>query len=63
MPLRNALKPCFGGGESIGLSIQKMMFCKLKAMFLQLKSYIFGKSNLFFDQINENISLDWKSEL
>ena len=30
----------------------------LKAMFLQLKSYVFGKLNLFFDQINENISLD-----
>ena len=30
----------------------------LKAMLLQLKSYVFGKLNLFFDQINENISLD-----
>ena len=32
-------------------------------MFLQLKTYVFGKLNLLFDQINENILLDWKRKL
>ena len=39
------------------------MFCILKAMLLQFKTYGLGKSDLFFDQINENFSLDWKSDL
>jgi len=39
------------------------MFCSLKAMLLQFKTYAFGFSTLIFDQINENISLDWKSGL
>ena len=63
LPLRNALKPCFGGDKSIGLSIQKMMFYKLKAMFLPSKIYVFGKLNLFFDQINESFSLFEESNL
>jgi len=32
-------------------------------MLLQLKTYAFGFSTLIFDQINENILLDWKSDL
>ena len=32
-------------------------------MLLQLKTYAYGFSELIFDQINENISLDWKSNL
>ena len=39
------------------------MFCILKAMLLQLKTYAFGFSTLSFDQINESFSLDWKSDL
>jgi hypothetical protein len=39
------------------------MFCILKAMLLPLKTYAFGKSTLLFVQINENISLYWKSGL
>ncbi len=35
----------------------------LKAMLLQLEIYAFTFSTLIFDQINENISLDWKSDL
>jgi len=40
-----------------------MMFCSLKAMLLPLKTYAFGFLTLIFDQINENISLYWKSDL
>jgi len=40
-----------------------MMFGMLKAMLLQLKTYAFTFSTLIFDQINENISLDWRSDL
>ncbi|EKX98334.1 hypothetical protein HMPREF9151_02025 [Hoylesella saccharolytica F0055] len=40
-----------------------MMFCILKAMLLQLKTYAFTFSTVIFDQINESFSLDWKSEL
>ena len=32
-------------------------------MLLHLKTYAYGFSELIFDQINENISLDWKSDL
>ena len=32
-------------------------------MLLQLKTYAYRFSELIFDQINENISLDWKSDL
>jgi len=32
-------------------------------MLLQLKTYAHGFSEFIFDQINENISLDWKSDL
>ncbi len=32
-------------------------------MLLQLKTYAYGFSELILDQINENISLDWKSDL
>ena len=32
-------------------------------MFLQLKTYAFGKSNLFFDQIKEKNSLFEESKL
>jgi len=39
------------------------MFYSVKAMLLPLKTYAFGFSTLIFDQINENISLDWKSGL
>jgi len=35
-----------------------MMFCALKAMLLQFKTYALGKSKLLFDQINEKFSLD-----
>jgi len=38
--------------------MQKMMFGVLKAILLQLKTYVFGKSSLFFVQIKENLSLD-----
>ena len=58
LPLCNALKPCFLDGKSIGFSMQKMMFGVLKAILLQLKTYVFGKSSLFFVQIKENLSLD-----
>ena len=39
------------------------MFLLVKAMILQLKTYAFGFLTLIFDQINENILLDWKSDL
>ncbi len=32
-------------------------------MLLQLKTYAYEFSEFIFDQINENISLDWKSDL
>ena len=32
-------------------------------MLLHAKTYAFAFSALTFDQINENISLDWKSDL
>jgi hypothetical protein len=35
-----------------------MMFYPSKAYLLQLKTYAFGKSNPFFDQIKEISSLD-----
>jgi len=35
-----------------------MMFWHLKVMFLHLKTYAFAFSMLFFDQINEKLSLD-----
>ena len=34
------------------------MFCVLKAVLLQVKTYALGKSKLLFDQINEKFSLD-----
>ncbi|EKX96850.1 hypothetical protein HMPREF9151_02333 [Hoylesella saccharolytica F0055] len=40
-----------------------MMFCMLKAMFLQLKTYAFGFSELIFDQIKEKFSLFGESNL
>ena len=63
LSLRNALKPCFSGCESIGFTLQKMMFSTPKAMLLQLKTYVFGFSTLIFDQINESFSLDEESGL
>ena len=35
-----------------------MMFYPSITMLLHCKTYAFGKSNLFFDQIKENSSLD-----
>ena len=35
-----------------------MMFYPAITMLLHSKTYAFGKSNLFFDQIKENSSLD-----
>jgi len=35
----------------------------LKAMLLPLKTYAFGFSTLFFDQINESFSLFEESDL
>jgi len=59
----NALKSCFSGCKSIGFTLQKMMFCMPKAMFLQLETYVFTFSTLTFDQINESFSLDGERAL
>jgi hypothetical protein len=43
--------------------MQKMVFYPSKAMLWHFKIYALGKSMLIFDQINEKISLDEKSDL
>ena len=39
------------------------MFCMLKAMLLQLKTYALGKSMLIFRFFIPHFSLDWRSDL
>jgi len=40
-----------------------MMFYSVKAMLLQLKTYVFEKSMLFFRFFISHFSLYWKSDL